>query len=141
MVQGIDLSNPCAQIVPKVYKYTQKYNIFLMSEKKIRDQGDPVSLIPPASPSCLRVPHSQYRVLPIVRDLAAITPVSLKTTSPTTSFISARISNTSTQLLSTSCYMISYISLQTGSAKMYPEFLILFTPNVLENWFPNTSSL
>jgi hypothetical protein len=41
MVQGVDLSNSCAQIVPKVYKYTQKYIIFLMSEKKIRAQGDP----------------------------------------------------------------------------------------------------
>src|ERR1700729_3194903 len=44
--------------------------------------------------------HSQYRVLPIVRDLAAITPISPKTTSPTTSLISERISNTSTRLLS-----------------------------------------
>jgi hypothetical protein len=30
MVQGVDLSNSYAQIVPKVYKYTQKYNIFSM---------------------------------------------------------------------------------------------------------------
>ena len=40
MVQDVDLSNFCAQIVPKVYKYTQKYNIFPMSKKNIRAQED-----------------------------------------------------------------------------------------------------
>ena len=40
-VQGVDLTDSCAQIVPKVYKYTQKYNIFLMSEKKIKGPRRP----------------------------------------------------------------------------------------------------
>src|ERR1700691_614552 len=60
MVQGVDLSNSCAKIVPKVYKYTQKYNIFLMSEKKNKGprrptHPDPVSLIPPVSPPCMQI--------------------------------------------------------------------------------------